>query len=248
MNDASAKAAYLSRITNLRDTTDRMALASVALRHPGPQRRSCHSEPHRGSCHSEPKARNLRGSQHRDPSRLLGMTMESHSKPKARNLGTAQRGDPSRPLGMTNQRHRSPVWLRLSAAQDPHCRSEPQRGDCHCEPYRSHRHSEPHRSHCHSEPKARNLATVQRGDPSRSLGMTMESHSKYKARNLGASQRADPSCSVGMTMGSHSEPKAGIPDPCNAGIPRVARDDGTDVPSGDADLRGRGVTRSRKSQ
>jgi hypothetical protein len=248
MNDASAKAAYLSSITNLRDTTDPMALASVALRHSEPQRRSCHSEPHRGSCHSEPKARNLRGSQHRDPSRLLRMTMESHSKPKARNLGTAQRGDPSHSLRMTNQRHRTPAWLRRCAPHSAHCHSEPQRGDCHCEPYRSHCHSEPHRSHCHSEPKARNLGTVQRGDPSRLLGMTMESHSKYKARNLGASQRADPSRSLGMTMESHSEPKAGIPAPCNAGIPRVARDDGTGVPTGDANLRGRGVARLRKSQ
>jgi hypothetical protein len=35
----------LSSITNLRDTTDRLALASVALRHSEPQRHDCHSEP-----------------------------------------------------------------------------------------------------------------------------------------------------------------------------------------------------------
>jgi hypothetical protein len=43
-----------SSIANLRNTTDRLALASVALRH------------------SEPKARNPRRSQRRDPSRCSG--------------------------------------------------------------------------------------------------------------------------------------------------------------------------------
>jgi hypothetical protein len=53
----------LSSITNIRDNTGRLALASVAL---------CHSEPQLRYGHSEPPARNLSLSQRRDPSRCSG--------------------------------------------------------------------------------------------------------------------------------------------------------------------------------
>jgi hypothetical protein len=196
-------------MTNLRDTTDRLALASVAVCHSEPQRRDCHSEPHprlsfraaTPNRHSELQARNLRRSQYRDPSRPLGMTMRTHSKPKARNLRRSQRRDPSRSLGMTVGSHSKPKARNLRRLQ----RRDPSRllgmtsqrhSPGQASPFQaatpalSFRAATPNR---HSELQARNLRRSQRRDPSRPLGMTMGSHSKPKARNLRRSQRRDPS-------------------------------------------------------